>query len=159
MQDRLFLIDQPIFIGMSGSMYPNGYIVKVMDENNNIAERFSEERSRLEISQDDLAKLCGITRNTIYKYENGKAYPKADVLAAFMKAGADVYYILLGRRVDEPQPVMLAPDEVSVVHGYRASDAAGKEQIRLYVNAVTEHCVRKNTSPLIRKRIDKKQPK
>ena len=134
-------------------------IVNTMSKILSIAERFSAERRRIQISQEELAEICGVKRGMIGLYERGKSKPNADVLAAFMKAGADVHYILLGRREDEPQPVMLAPDEIEIVDGYRASDDAGKEQIRLYVNAVATHAMVQETSPIYRKRIDKKQPK
>lgn len=122
----------------------------------NLAERFAEERLRLDIGQDELAKICGVSRNTISYYECGRSAPKVDALAAFMRAGADIHYILIGRREGEPQPVMLSPDEIEVVDGYRASDDPGKEQIRLYIGAVATHCVKMNTSPMYRKRIDRK---
>lgn len=60
--------------------------------------RLLEERKRLGLSQADAAAACGVSREMWGKYERGAASPGCDVLAAFSDTGADVLYILTGRR-------------------------------------------------------------
>jgi len=60
--------------------------------------RVLEERKRLGLSQADAAAACGVSREMWGKYERGAASPGCDVMAAFSKTGADVLYILTGRR-------------------------------------------------------------
>jgi len=63
-----------------------------------IAGRLAEERQRLGFSQQKLADLCASNRKSIARYERGENVPGGDFLAAFAAAGADVLYILTGRR-------------------------------------------------------------
>jgi len=60
--------------------------------------RLLEERKRLGLSQADAAAACGVSREMWGKYERGAASPGCDVMAAFSATGADVLYILTGRR-------------------------------------------------------------
>ena len=124
----------------------------------NLGERFAEERRRLDLDQTELAEICGVRRNTISSYECGESVPKSDALAAFMKLGADIYYILIGRKEGDPQPVMLDPDEIAVVDDYRASDEFGRDEIRSTATRSAARSMVQETSPVYRKRIDKKQP-
>jgi transcriptional regulator with XRE-family HTH domain len=61
--------------------------------------RLAEERKRLGYSQDSAGEVCGVSRKMWGNYEAGRNMPGADVLAAFMGAGADIGYILGGSRV------------------------------------------------------------
>ncbi|WP_133598678.1 helix-turn-helix domain-containing protein [Tepidicella xavieri] len=60
--------------------------------------RLSEERKRLGLTQAAAAEICGVSREMWGKYERGAASPGCDVVAKFAAAGADVTYILTGRR-------------------------------------------------------------
>ncbi len=61
--------------------------------------RLKEERIRLGISQTDFAALAGAKKGTQISWEKGASSPTATALAEFAKAGADVMYILTGRRL------------------------------------------------------------
>lgn len=97
------------------------------DENSSLGTRFAEERTqRLKLSQAAVAEKCGVSREMIGKYERDVATPGGDVLAEFGKLGADLYYILVGHKRDAPQPVILQPDEVLLIDGYRSLPDADK---------------------------------
>lgn len=66
--------------------------------NQNIALRWTEERSRLGFSQADIARKVGVTRETMRKYENGLTIVSAEVLSNSVTFGFDVQYILSGIR-------------------------------------------------------------
>lgn len=63
-----------------------------------IGERLKEERIRLGLSQTELAELGCVQRNTLFNYEKGVRSPDADFLARIAGRGADVLYIVTGRR-------------------------------------------------------------
>lgn len=64
----------------------------------NFNYRLCEERKRLGLSQAAAAQLCGVSREMWGKYERGMAHPGCDIIAKFAAAGADVTYIITGRR-------------------------------------------------------------
>lgn len=61
-------------------------------------DRLREERKRLDMSQPVFGEIAGITKKTQMLYEAGERYPDAAYLAAIAAAGADVQYIITGRR-------------------------------------------------------------
>jgi len=63
----------------------------------NLGHRILEERERLDLSQLEASKAVGIRREMWAKYEAG-AEPGAKALAGMASIGADVQYILTGRR-------------------------------------------------------------
>ena len=62
------------------------------------AERLQEERKRLQLSQDELGALAGVSRKSQSGYEVGARYPDAGYLLSLFKAGIDVCYLLTGNR-------------------------------------------------------------
>lgn len=60
--------------------------------------RLREERKRLKLTQAHAAERCAVTRETWSRYETGALSPGIDALAGFSAAGADVQYILTGKR-------------------------------------------------------------
>ena len=60
--------------------------------------RLKEERLRLNISQDEAAALCGVSREMWGKYERGVGDPASSKLIAFGNAGADLSFIFTGVR-------------------------------------------------------------
>lgn len=75
-----------------------------------IGARLKEERSRLGRSQTDFATLAGVKKGTQISWEKDASSPTAQALTAFAEAGADVLYIVTGRRL----PEMPDPDDVMV---------------------------------------------
>jgi transcriptional regulator with XRE-family HTH domain len=64
----------------------------------NTWERLRSERERLHLTQQQLADAIGISRVSQGNYENGSRNPDMAYLSAIAGAGADVQYILTGRR-------------------------------------------------------------
>lgn len=65
-----------------------------------IGRRLREERERLGFTQPDFARLAGASKGTQIQWEKDGTSPSALALNAFADAGADVLYILTGRRAD-----------------------------------------------------------
>lgn len=64
----------------------------------NVGRRLAQERERLELTQDQLGKLCGgITARTIISWEGGAKIP-SHRLAMLIPSGIDVWYVLTGDR-------------------------------------------------------------
>lgn len=63
-----------------------------------IKDRLKEERGRLGFNQPDFAALAGRTKKTMIDYEKGTTCPDANFLAAIAAVGADVQYIVTGKR-------------------------------------------------------------
>ena len=51
-----------------------------------LGERMRESRKALQLSQDDVASRCGVSREMWGKYERGAAIPGGEVLAAMAAA-------------------------------------------------------------------------
>lgn len=64
----------------------------------NIGERLKEERERLGLSQIALAERCNVTPRSIRNYERGERQPDAAFLNCLSQIGADILYIVAGRR-------------------------------------------------------------
>ncbi|AOJ05113.1 transcriptional regulator [Burkholderia mayonis] len=82
-----------------------------------IGERLREERERLGYSQTAFGALAEVTKQSQIKYEKGERSPDASYLAAIMRVGADVQYIVGAIR----SSMALAPDEQELVSRYRAA--------------------------------------
>ncbi|MEN5315372.1 helix-turn-helix transcriptional regulator [Pseudomonas koreensis] len=61
-----------------------------------IAARLKFERKRLALTQAEMAKRCGISREIWCRYEQGNGLPGSEVLQAFLKAGGNVHFVLSG---------------------------------------------------------------
>lgn len=69
-----------------------------------IGKRWREERERLGFTQDRYVNVAEVSLRTLKAWEadDGPA-PDADALARVARVGADVLYIITGKRSDEPQ--------------------------------------------------------
>ncbi len=72
-------------------------------------ERIRLERQRLGLTQEQLANLVGVKKQSIYLYEHGRTSPTADIIFGFSKAGFRIQFLLLGRE-HIPNPQDLAPE-------------------------------------------------
>ncbi|TXF11899.1 helix-turn-helix transcriptional regulator [Pelomicrobium methylotrophicum] len=63
-----------------------------------IGARLKEERERLGLSQTAFAEGCGLKKLAQINYEKGERMPDAEYLLRASQLGADVLYILTGRR-------------------------------------------------------------
>ena len=69
----------------------------------NIFERLQAERKKMQLNQEQMAKLGGVSKRSYCHYEAGERVPDANFLAAIASAGADVGYILTGNRAGAVQ--------------------------------------------------------
>lgn len=99
---------------------------------NTVGSRLLKERERLGKSQTEMAEQGGVKKNAQINYEKDKRSPDADYLTRIANAGADVNYILTGRRGGEAvneAPAGYAARAVAqeIVEIYEALDAEGQE--------------------------------
>jgi transcriptional regulator with XRE-family HTH domain len=86
------------------------------DNKNSLGNRLAEERGRLGLTQQDLAKTSDSTRESVGKYERDVNVPGGEALKAFARLGMDVQYILTGvrslnlYRVAEEDPPKYRPE-------------------------------------------------
>lgn len=95
-----------------------------------IHERLKAERERLHLSQPSLAERAGVGKTTVINWEKGASAPDAVQLAALATAGADVLYILTGRRSQAVAEVeLLPPDEQVLIDSYRRCSPDAKRNL------------------------------
>lgn len=89
-----------------------------------IGTRIRLARERIELSQAALAQMAGVSKQTQLKYEAGKTLPDAAYLAFLARMGADVLYIVTGKRTPEIRAVgdasvVISAEEAALVDSYR----------------------------------------
>jgi transcriptional regulator with XRE-family HTH domain len=92
-----------------------------------IGDRLKEERVRLGFNQADFAAVGGVAKTSQFNYEKGDRSPDAEYLARVLGAGADILYIVSGRRV--PGDTSLDPAEALLVSRYRAVGIRDRETL------------------------------
>ena len=80
---------------------------------NSLGARLRIARKGLEKSQDDMAAVCGVSREMWGKYERDAAMPGGEVLIKVALAGIDMNYILTGECAGgvKPAPTLTAEEE------------------------------------------------
>ncbi|WP_227564061.1 XRE family transcriptional regulator [Acinetobacter bereziniae] len=68
-----------------------------------IGQRLREERERLGFTQPSFAELANTTKKSQIDYEKDVTQPKANYLALIADAGADIAYIITGKRSERSQ--------------------------------------------------------
>lgn len=101
----------------------------VISEKVNIGERLFEERKRLNLSQTEMSKLCGVALSTYHTYEKGTRAPDAESLVGLFRAGGDVLYILTGTR----NQMALSNVETVLLEGFNRMDERGKAVVQAVV--------------------------
>lgn len=104
-----------------------------------------QERKRLRKTQEEMAELGGIKLRTYANYAAGGRVPDAAFLAAIAAAGADVQYILTGRKsvpalcVEQERAgyvvEVLSPAEAQALATLRASGVLGGVSVNISSNA------------------------
>ena len=107
---------------------------------NKLNERLREERERLGLSQDDMAKVGGIGRTTQLNYEAGTRFPDTDYLHKIAGAGANQIYILTGERVAGS---VLPKDENVLLKHYRSLSKNKKEALRVVASGLIDDDVKR----------------
>ena len=108
------------------------------------SKRLKDERKRLGMSQEEVAKKVSIHRETWSRYENDKITPGSTILLHAAKLGFDINYIMTGVREDSMHNVYpfrvseesidykvngLTKREQELLALYRNADNAGKKTI------------------------------
>lgn len=75
-------------------------MARQLPDTHTIGGRLKAERRRLGFSQPAFAALASAHKNSLVNWERDVAFPNAQALAAFGSAGADVLFIVMGRRRD-----------------------------------------------------------
>ncbi|EGT77548.1 helix-turn-helix transcriptional regulator [Haemophilus influenzae] len=65
------------------------------------SQMLKNERMRLGLTQDEIARFCGVSKRTYNYYEDGERAASSDFLMAFSKLGADINYLFTGERTKE----------------------------------------------------------
>lgn len=95
-------------------------------------ERLKEERKRLGIkTQDELAELLGLTKNSIGRFEKHNDPMTTDHLDTLEDHGFDISYVLWGQRKDELKTVDLPEDEKRLLNLYRSIGNDAKKGLLL----------------------------
>lgn len=105
-----------------------------------VGSRIKKARENVGISQEQLGKMCGTTKQTIFKYETGVVTNiPMDRLAAIANALCVDPCALMGwNNCKKPSVLRTMPDltadESDLLHKYRRLDDAAKGRIRHMVN-------------------------
>lgn len=83
----------------------------------------------MKFTQLEFAELAGASKRSQIGWEQGRSMPDASALAAWVKEGLDVGYVLSGQRAEKRQPVGLAPDEELLLDAYRGLAAAKRKAL------------------------------
>jgi len=109
---------------------------------NTIWQRIKEERLRLGMTQVEFGKVGGVLKQTQLHYESGLRRPDTDYLERISAIGADVPYIMLGRRMAEsvlPEEVeILKKDEREMLMDYRRSSMDMRRNMRSVIATLAQ---------------------
>lgn len=87
--------------------------------------RLREERERLGLTQESFGSAGGVLKGAVINYEKGARFPDVSFLAGVANVGADVQYIVTGRRADIGT-FTLAPAERALLDSFSQADDAGR---------------------------------
>lgn len=71
-----------------------------MDRYSELGRRIKQERETIGLTQRELAERFGIDKSSVYLYERGTRPPPANLLMVLAELGADVYFIITGKRIE-----------------------------------------------------------
>lgn len=90
-----------------------------------IGQRLAEERKRLGYNQTEFGELGRVKKGTVINWEKDLTSPTGAFLAEIAEVGADITYIITGKRVERT----LVPREAALIDNYRNSDEKNKKVI------------------------------
>lgn len=117
-----------------------------------IGYRIKEERLRIGLTQEQLVKQTDVTVQSQRRYESDQRKPDTNYLQALASLGMDVYYILLGRREDEPSRMTVQPDERALINAYQSLDDEGKRSLRGVADAMSLKTLNEGNNKSVRKK-------
>jgi len=105
--------------------------------------RFREERKKLNLTQVEAAKLCGVSRKSWGEYETAKTVPGAEVLSRFAAIGADVNYLTTGIRTsdtvcEQPGYYGLRPDQAALLDNLEHCSKEDQQAIKQMALSLAE---------------------
>jgi len=113
-----------------------------MQKNMAIPERLREVRKELALSQATLAQALNVTERSVMNWEQGIAAPNVNVLERYAALGADVLYVITGKRI-QPRAVEALPQrQRALIANYEAADKKGQHFIEY-----AAVCARKASEP------------
>jgi len=103
--------------------------------------RLREERERLGLTQEAFGAAGGVLKRAVINYEKGERFPDAAFMAGVASIGADVQYIVTGKRA-AADAASLSYDETELLSLYKKADVLGRDAVQAVAalaarNAVT----------------------
>lgn len=94
-----------------------------------LGDRLRQERDRIGLTQEQLAKLLGVTPLTVGKYELNKTSPTAEFLSQLEPIGIDPLFVLIGKRQQETETLPAGVDEVLMARGILTGQGLRQDQV------------------------------
>lgn len=96
-------------------------------------------RTAAGMSQTDLAKRIGVSKQTLYKYENGVV---TNIPSDKIEAISDIVHVspayLMGWEEPDTPDLTLSPDEEKHIRNYRALDEADRIKVDGYMDGILD---------------------
>lgn len=102
-----------------------------------IFDRLIQERERLGMNKSEMALAGGVAKPTYLRYELGERSPDGDFFEQIASVGADVLYIITGKRSRPPESSLSVRAQV-MLENYLAADDAGKRHIETTAMLLTQ---------------------
>lgn len=113
--------------------------------------RLRKERTRLEKTQEEVARLCGVSKRTVMRWEKSIQIP-ANHLATLVSAGFDASYVLEGVRSGSDRKVTVTAEELDWLWSWRSMSEGSRSKAKLIIDALVTDDVHSDKSPRIRRR-------
>lgn len=91
--------------------------------------RLREERERLGLTQEAFGAAGGVLKRAVINYEKGERFPDAAFMAGVAAAGADVQYIVTGKRAPADAGA-LSYEETELLNLYKKADVPGRDAVQ-----------------------------
>jgi transcriptional regulator with XRE-family HTH domain len=114
-----------------------------------VGSRLREERERMGLTQAAMGEMLGMAKHSILNYESDKRSPDALFMTAIANAGADVLYVLTGKRQQTSPPLPAAMNQVLMERGILTGQGPRADQAWISATGLMWllhlHAVRRNT--------------
>jgi transcriptional regulator with XRE-family HTH domain len=95
-----------------------------------IGNRLEIERDRLRMKHADFAKAGGVATSTYSNYSSGEREPKISFLSSINEVGADIVFIVTGKRVARQTEAVYQTDEFyTIVEAFNSTDEKGRQAL------------------------------
>ena len=96
-----------------------------------IGKRIKEARINKNLTQEELAKILGVTKGAVANYETEVSHPKESVMYALIEAlGVDANFLFQDCVKTKKSPPELSNEALSVAKDYDSLDSRGKSTIK-----------------------------